>query len=167
MRLDIKLLQDLINDYTARAGMGPIVLDEAGRCALLFDDRIAVTLETHPGRGTLVAGADLGPIAASAEAEAQAFRMMLEGNHLWRHTAGLGTLALAPAGNPGAPRRAVLQAQTPVQPLDGPAFQAWLADFVDTAEAWMDALDRIGTPAAAASAPLADQLQAHSYMLRG
>lgn len=164
MRTDTKLLQDLINDYAARAGMSPIVLDEAGRCALLFDDRIAVTLKTHADRGALVMVADLGPLAA--EIEGEACRMMLEGNHHWRHTAGLGTLALAPGGEPGVPRRAVLQAQTPVQHLDGPAFQAWLADFVDTAQAWMDALGRIGAASGTAGPPTAEPWRGQGFMLR-
>jgi hypothetical protein len=140
MNNDTKLLlQDLINDYASSIGLGSLSLDEAGRCSLLFDDEFSVTLESHEETGALIISAELGSVPVD---QAQEFcRMMLEGNYYWRHTGGMGTLALVPQENPDIPRTAVLQCQTPLQTLDFATFQNRLSDFVDTAEAWIEYLD--------------------------
>lgn len=138
MNPDTKLLHDLVNEYAGYVGMSPLSLDEAGRCSLLFDDKFSVTMECHEETGSLVIFAELGSIPADRELDF--CRKMLEGNHFWRHTGGLGTLALAPEVDSGLPRTATLLYQTPIQSLDYGTFQNRLSDFVDTAEAWMDYL---------------------------
>ncbi len=118
--------------------MSPLSLDEAGRCSLMFDDKFSVTLECHQETGALVIFAELGIVPA--EREPDFCRKLLEGNYFWRQTGGLGTLALLPEEDPNVPRTAALLCQTPIQSLDYGTFQNRLADFVDTAEAWMDYL---------------------------
>lgn len=163
MSNDAKLLQDLLSEYAGSTGMGPITLDDAGRCCLLFDDKLSVTLETQPETGALLMSTELGPVPA--DGELPFCRQMLEGNHFWRYTGGVGTLALAPEENPNVPRHAVLLFQTPLQCLDCATFRNRLADFVDTAEAWMDHLGSFEPPTVPGSAPLAD-LWRGSPMLR-
>lgn len=132
---DIRLLHNLLNDYADDIGLDPLSLDEAGRCHLKFDDTITVKLEYIEDTGALVMHTELGPLPA--ERQFELCRKMLEGNHFWRHTGGLGTLSLAPQEAPAAPATATLFYQTPIQSLDHGTFQNRLADFVDTAEAWI------------------------------
>jgi hypothetical protein len=138
MELHAKLLHDLVNEYARGVGTGPLSLDAEGRCSLLFDDKFSVTLAPHPETGALLLYAELGALPPAAEPDL--CRKMLEANYLWQHTGGWGTLALAPEHAPNVPRTAVLSYQTPLASLDFGAFRNRLADFVDTAEAWIDYL---------------------------
>lgn len=155
---DTKLLQDLVSQYATAIGLGPLLLDETGRCSLLFDDRLSLTLESQPDTGALILSAELGPLPAQHEGEL--CRRMLEGNHHWQHTGGIGTLALLPQTETGAathtPRTAALLYQTPLQSLDYGTFQNRLTDFIETAEAWMDFLSTFDTEAEAEASATSD-----------
>jgi hypothetical protein len=133
-----KLLHDLVNEYARSIGMSPVRLDDEGRCTLLFDDKLTVTLEPHRESGALVFFAEIGAVPADWENEL--YRKMLEANYFWQHTGGVGTLALTPSDDPNVPRTAMLLCQTPLQSLEFAAFQKRLSDFVETAEGWMDYL---------------------------
>jgi hypothetical protein len=139
MNDNTKLLHDLVSEYASSIGLSPLTLDEAGRCSLMFDDKFSVTLECIQATGALVIFAELGRV--SADREQDCYRRMLEGNYFWRHTGGVGTLALVPGEDLNDPRTAMLLDQTPLQSLDYGTFQNRLSDFVDTAEAWIDYLD--------------------------
>lgn len=151
MEAHVKLLHDLVNQYARAVGMGPLSLDDEGRCSLLFDDKFSVTLAPQPETGALILFAELGPV--SPDAELDLCRKMLEANYLWQHTGGWGTLALAPERHPNVPRTAVLTHQTPLASLDFGAFRNRLTDFVDTAEAWIDYLADGGSQQEALEGP--------------
>lgn len=140
MNHQLKPLQDLLDEYARAIGLNSLQLDENGRCGLWFDDKFSVTIEYSPENEAVVFFSELGGIPPDRELEL--CRLLLEANHFWRHTGGLGTLSLAPENpeHPESPRVVVMLYQTPLQVLDSGTFQSRLNDFADTAEAWMDYL---------------------------
>ena len=116
----------LLGVLGATLGIPDLQLDEAGCCALAFDE-VVVNLEADPEGRQLSLYASVGPVPASDSSELQ--KQLLDGNLFWKDTGG-AILGLDREGG-----RVVVLQSLPAQRISDPEFAAAVEQFVNAAEA--------------------------------
>ena len=117
----------LLGAFGATIGIPDLRLDEAGCCALAFDE-VVVNLEADPDGRQLFLYASVGPVPSSDSSEL--YKQLLDGNLFWKDTGG-ATLGLDREG-----ARVVLLQSLPAERISDPEFAAAVEQFVNAAEAW-------------------------------
>ncbi|HMR30297.1 MAG TPA: type III secretion system chaperone [Geminicoccaceae bacterium] len=126
-------------------GIAELALDDAGCCALSFDD-VVVNFEADAESERLFLYAEVGD-APEGLAEAL-YRDILAANLLWQGTGG-ATLSLDAAG-----RRFVLGHAVPVGRIGEVDFVTTVERFVDIAETWRRRIAETGPQSAEPIVPL-------------
>jgi len=129
---DTEQVQLLLRDLGKLVGMNDLALDEHGRCALLIDDRLEISVTFANGDDHLVMAALVGELPADAPQERYA--ALLDANFFWRGTNG------ATLGVDRDTRAVVLLERLPITGLYVGHLEAILGDFVDSGLDWMNRL---------------------------
>jgi hypothetical protein len=132
-------LQALMKDFGSEIGVGELILDEDGACALRIDDKLRVDFQYWPDREHLMIYVDLGV----PEAGAEIYIELLRANLFWRMTFG-ATLSLSN----DAPPHVVLAQTSDWRSLRASSLKEMVERFVNTAQDWKEMIhapSEIGT----------------------
>lgn len=127
-------LNTLIEKLGKEIGIEGLSLDEDGFCCLAFDEKITVNIQYEESENNVIFFAEVGIVSPKEQAET--FPLLLEANLLTIGTQGATLGAERETGS------VLLSLRVPVSTLDYAAFHKSLETFVNTAEIWIDRLEK-------------------------